>query len=234
MEMTMSKYNFVQFIPSPRSENYSATPFDRKTFDPINNEKEKRTLGRLRGPGGGRFFRLGWEKWINNKWCKNTNSSALSALNPSEIIGKTVIDAGSGDSADADIVSIFGGKGIAFDLFPRKESYHFPKSIHSPNGFVFYRKSDFKIQDICESWEIEKYSVDVVLSNAVIDLMSIPDRILFYKEVHKALKTGGILSTYIIHLKNGHGSSIYHERMNMESCGFKTEMRKSVIIATKL
>lgn len=220
MEATMEKYNFVQF----KNEGYSQERFDRKTWNPKEHLSHLKSLNRLRAVGHSRFFHQAWEAWrAGEHLCHGrVISVALDALGLTKerIEGKLLIDAGCGDSGDADFFVAKGGKAIGYDLFRRKETYTFGMSRVSPNGFTFNRKSDFKIQDICEKWPQEDASVDYVVCNAVLDLMNQADRCMFYMECARVMKVGGGLAIAFNHLKNGHGYNLAEERKYLGFCGF--------------
>lgn len=191
--------------------------FNRKTFDPVNKHGHAIALSVLRGPGGRRWFLQGCEDATGrrNSGLKASSSLSLginSLSGPLE--GKTLIDAGCGDSGDADFwVENGGDTGMGYDLFPRKETHDFGDYVHK-------RKSTFRIQDICEPWPNENGSVDLIICHAVIDLLAEEDRALFYTECVRVLKEkDGVLVVKLIPLINGHDYNYITEMDRMESCG---------------
>ena len=132
---------------------------------------------------------------------------------------KTVVDAGRGDSGDADLVTENGGIGIGYDLFPRNETYEFGPTAFRP-AFILKRQSRFKVQDICETWPNEKQSVDIILSNAVLDLLTEEEREVFYRECFRVLKKYGVISMSFTQLRNGHGYDVITERERLRLSGF--------------
>lgn len=224
-------YEFEKFEPTSNN-----IVFDRKQFDPEKDYVHRKILNVLRMRGSSRFFSCGWEKWTGRKSGRRKISSAYEVLPiiHNEAKDKVLIDAGCGNSADSDFFAENGGTGIGLDLFPRTEQTVYPKTSCNPNEFVHKRKSSFQIQDICERWKLDDNYADFILCNAVLDLMTESDRILFYKEVSRVLKPKGILSVNFIRLRNGHGFNLGDEFINMEASGLKPFHRPStMILATK-
>lgn len=115
----------------------------------------------------------------------------------------TLVDAGCGDSPDAVIGKLDGYKRtFGIDLFPQT----FGKHVYGDTRAKFIQG------DICEKWPFKAGEVDGIISNAVLDLMSDEDRLLFYKEAHRVLSIGGVMAVSIVNLKCGHGIDGLRER----------------------
>lgn len=188
--------------------------FDRKTI----TEKELIMLP-IRKKGTERHFE--WKQRIKNNFtspevCKtNIYYGAMSTamINiQTEIIqlGKTgkanFLDCGCGNSPDADIALHAGFmEAIGVDLFP--------PSVNN--------KAKFIRQDICEKMIFNARTFDVIISQAVIDLMYEKERIKFYKNVKRLLKKNGIFSVYICPLRQGHGFNWLEEKKKIISTGMR-------------
>lgn len=228
------EYNLVQFIKPDFKKK-----FDRLTFDPANNSEDRYIVSRLRSRGSRRWFLQGWEKWQRKpvtdlKWFGSRVSLISESVNSLHfrglsLKGKKVIDAGCGESGDADYLTELGSDAVGYDLFPRDETRSFPHT-HIRGEYVHKRLSKFKIQDICESWPDEDKSVDIVICNAVLDLLTPVDRIKFYKEVKRVLKDNGIALFCFIKLANGHGYSLSDERKSMTECGLMSRFVKGSVV----
>ena len=116
---------------------------------------------------------------------------------PPQLTGRTVLDLGSGSGRDCFILSKLVGRDgrvIGVDMTPeqldtarRHVGYHMDKfGFPRPNvGFLSGYIEDLK------SLGIENDSVDVVVSNCVINLS--PDKERVFKEIFRVLKPGGEL-----------------------------------------
>jgi SAM-dependent methyltransferase len=116
---------------------------------------------------------------------------------PPELTGRTVLDLGSGSGRDCFILSKLvgpGGRVIGVDMTPeqldtarRHVGYHMEKfGFARPN--VEFRQG--YIEDL-ESLGLKNDSVDVVVSNCVINLS--PDKERVFAEIFRVLKPGGEL-----------------------------------------
>ncbi|MFZ7137457.1 MAG: arsenite methyltransferase [archaeon] len=102
--------------------------------------------------------------------------------------GQTVLDLGSGGGMDAFLASKkvgSTGKVIGVDLTP--EMVEKAKTVASKHG---YDNVEFRLGDI-ESLPIDDNSVDVVISNCVINM--VPDKVKAFKEAYRVLNPGGRL-----------------------------------------
>lgn len=197
-------------------KNSDDNKFDRFTFDPVNNYEDRTGLTNLRKVGKSRCEYMAMSLQRNNTHThRNAVSTALGALPIVDCTDKVLIDAGCGNSADADYFTRSGGKGIGYDLFPRSEY------LYKSNYFKQQIKweSEFYIQDIAEAWPNSDDSVDYIVSQAVLDLLQFEDRKNFYKESYRVLRTGGILSVLFIPLKLGWGYSPREEIASMKEAG---------------
>jgi SAM-dependent methyltransferase len=112
------------------------------------------------------------------------NPTALAGLRE----GETVLDLGSGAGIDAFLASKrvgATGKVIGVDMTP--------EMIEKANDLIEkydYRNVEFKLGEI-ENLPVESESVDVIISNCVINLT--PDKLASFKEAYRALRPGGRL-----------------------------------------
>jgi ubiquinone/menaquinone biosynthesis C-methylase UbiE len=110
------------------------------------------------------------------------NPTALASLKK----GETVLDLGSGGGIDAFIASKkVGAKGKVIGVDMTEEMIQKAKTTAKKNG---YDNVEFKLGEI-ESLPLEDNSVDVVISNCVVNLA--PDKEKVYNEVYRVLKPGG-------------------------------------------
>jgi hypothetical protein len=206
--------------------------FDRKSFNPEDDPHDRKVLNILRSRGGKRFFTRAWETWTGVTHHSPTKTSCLEMCPLGAGRDRVLIDAGCGDSPDADIWTDEGGIGIGYDLFPRKEKIELPIS---PSRYTLNRTSQFKIQDICERWPNEDRSVDVILSHAVLDLMDQSDRFLFYVQCERVLKGKNDDSLLIIKyfpLSCGYGTfKKNHDQEVLEEAGLETFTQSGLIFA---
>lgn len=134
-----------------------------------------------------------------------------------------LVDAGCGDSPDAVIGKLDGYKETyGIDLFPQS----FGKHVYGE------KRAKFIQGDICEKLPFKKGEVDAIISNAVLDLMSDGDRLLFYKEAHRVLAPGGVMAISIVSLKCGHGIDGLRERDKLTMPGWGIGFRQLAGAAT--
>lgn len=137
------------------------------------------------------------------------------------------LDAGCGHSPDAHLARKVLGFKEAFkvDLWPPycyDADDFFLKRMHR----VECGKVRFIQGDICElSSFVDPESIDAIGCNAMIDLIPIPDRRLFYEEACKVLAPGGVLSINRVPLAAGYGGwhqgpDYYAELKTMREAGF--------------
>jgi len=110
------------------------------------------------------------------------NPVALASVNE----GETVLDLGSGGGIDAFLVAKKvgpRGKVIGVDMTP--EMIHKARENAKKGN---YENVEFRLGEI-ENLPLEDDSVDVVISNCVINLS--PDKEKVFQEVHRVLKQGG-------------------------------------------
>ena len=119
---------------------------------------------------------------------------ALGCGIPTEIAqiqaGDTVLDLGSGAGNDVFIArSLVGstGKVIGIDMTP--EMIHRARTNNEKLG---YDNVEFHLDEIEQMTQISDASVDVVISNCVMNL--VPDKVKAYQEVFRVLKEGGHFS----------------------------------------
>jgi ubiquinone/menaquinone biosynthesis C-methylase UbiE len=102
----------------------------------------------------------------------------------------TVIDLGSGAGNDVFIARQLvgeGGRVIGIDMTP--EMVERAKKNNQKLGF---KNVEFVLGEIEDMKDIPNESVDVVISNCVMNL--VPDKERAFKEIHRILKTGGHFS----------------------------------------
>lgn len=103
--------------------------------------------------------------------------------------GETVLDLGSGAGVDVFLAArAVGLKGRVIGLDMTPEMIQRARNNAIRNGF---RNVEFRLGEI-EAMPVETGTVDVVLSNCVINL--VPDKSRAYAEMHRVLKPGGRFS----------------------------------------
>ena len=110
------------------------------------------------------------------------NPVALTSLKE----GETVLDLGSGGGIDVFLAAKkVGARGKAIGVDMTEEMIRRAKAIASEHG---YENVEFRLGEI-ENLPIEDGSVDVVISNCVINLS--PDKEKVFREAYRVLKPGG-------------------------------------------
>ena len=119
--------------------------------------------------------------------------------------GETVVDLGSGAGIDAFLASKQvkdAGKVIGIDF--TDEMLNKATSAAKEHGF---KNVEFRKGDIENSIPVEDHSVDVVISNCVINLTT--DKVQAFKEIHRILKNKGrIAISDLVTSKEVHGESV--------------------------
>jgi arsenite methyltransferase len=124
--------------------------------------------------------------------------------------GDVVVDLGSGAGIDAFLASreVKGnGKVIGIDF--TDEMLHKATSAAKENGFT---NVEFRKGDIEDSIPVEDNSVDVAISNCVINLAT--DKVKTFKEIYRILKKDGngrMIISDLITSKEVHGASVNAE-----------------------
>jgi SAM-dependent methyltransferase len=112
------------------------------------------------------------------------NPVALADLN----IGDVVLDLGAGAGIDVFLAANkVGETGYVIGVDMTEEMVSRAKKIADRYG---YRNVEFRLGEI-EHLPIEDHSIDVIISNCVINLS--PDKLQVYKEAYRVLKPGGRL-----------------------------------------
>lgn len=188
--------------------------FDRKTFDPINNSAHRAILGTLRQVGGGRSSRYKnstlHSEYHNPKHyscCCSDSLEALGMLQPSEGI---YLDLGAGNSPDVAIAASWGYQAHALDLFPPLQREWLE------NTSDYFTKAD-----VVEPLPFANNSVAAASSHAMIALIRPDERLRFYKNVYRVLRSGGLFSLTGVKLVNGYGFSAREEKERVLSLGFE-------------
>lgn len=100
--------------------------------------------------------------------------------------GETVLDLGSGGGIDVFLAAIkVGDHGKAIGVDMTEEMVEKARALAVKNG---YRNVEFRLGEI-ENLPIEDSSVDVIISNCVINLA--PDKGKVFREAYRALKANG-------------------------------------------
>jgi SAM-dependent methyltransferase len=103
--------------------------------------------------------------------------------------GETVLDLGSGGGIDVFRASkLVGEKGRVIGLDATPEMILRARETAKKYG---YKNVEFRLGEI-EHMPIESNSVDLVISNCVLNL--VPDKKLAFREIHRVLKAGGRIS----------------------------------------
>lgn len=148
-------------------------------------------------------------------------SAALGNINLGVLQNKDVIvDAGCGDSPDcAYAIKNWGfKKGFKIDLYDigQDNEYAARDLKKLERGKVAFIKGD-----VCEEQAIDNDSVDLIVCNAMIDLIPKEDRVLFYLQACRILKPGGLLSIAYVPLKAGYGFDGLDELRQLRNLGFE-------------
>lgn len=113
------------------------------------------------------------------------NPGAIAALQP----GETVLDLGSGPGFDSFLAARkVGDQGLVIGVDMTPEMIRLARENAKEGGF---ENVDFRLGQI-EKMPVENNSVDVILSNCVINLS--PDKPAVYREAYRVLKKGGRLA----------------------------------------
>ncbi len=113
------------------------------------------------------------------------NPQAIAALKPGEV----VLDLGSGAGFDSFLAAKkVGEKGSVIGVDMTPDMIRLARDNASKGG---YENVEFRLGEI-EDLPIEDNSVDVILSNCVINLS--PDKSAVYREAHRVLRKGGRLA----------------------------------------
>ena len=126
--------------------------------------------------------------------------------------GETVVDLGSGAGIDAFLASKQvknSGKVIGIDF--TDDMLNKATSAAKEHGF---NNVEFRKGDIENSIPVEDHSVDVVISNCVINLTT--DKVKTFKEIHRILKKDGkgrIVISDLVTSKEIHGESVNADKL---------------------
>lgn len=169
-----------------------------KQFD-RNNPVPPDYLPSLRVAGRRRAY---WQHPSNEKpwsqgsrsYCPRYGQALRSALDYLPVSRRLFLDAGCGDSPDADLSLELGFKrAVKIDLYPL-----------TPNRLYMWDRAKFIQGDICNLDELVKPgTVDMITCSAVLDLMPFEDRVLFYRAAAEVLAYGGVLSINYVWLAAG-------------------------------
>lgn len=129
----------------------------------------------------------------SEKELRNIPESAIMGLgcgNPTALAdlkkGETVLDLGAGAGIDVFLAANkVGSKGHVIGIDMTKEMVKRANETAKKHG---YKNVEFKLGEI-ESLPLEDNSVDVIISNCVINLS--PDKLRTYQEAYRVLKLGG-------------------------------------------
>jgi SAM-dependent methyltransferase len=158
--------------------------FDRKTFDPLNNGEDLRILNTLRGFGASRRIP------------SSAAEQAITWAKASHLKARTALDLGCGDSRDC---LHFSQAGIAtvhrMDLFPP----HIYLDQSNRNWANFIQG------DIADKLPFADQSIDLIICQAVIDLIEPDARNGLYQEIRRILAPSGLFICYAQELSAGWG-----------------------------
>lgn len=157
--------------------------FDRLTFDPFTNHKDLVGINRLRGYGGSRQ-------------CPSLAADQGFTWYKRDPIGKRFLDMGCGDSRDWIHARDKGYDSWRVDLFPPRIDRSDCETAYNPN---FYRR------DITQRLPFASGSFNLIICQAVIDLVRPDERILVYREAKRLLAPDGIFIVIAQKLKLGWG-----------------------------
>lgn len=208
-------YNFVQFYNEPRL--IEPASFDRHSKTP------PLYLTQLRSRGDRR-------SWLYPEMPRWSYSAATGSIRESflPMNRSIVVDAGCGNAPDAlwAIDHLNFKAGIKIDLY---EVHRYREIRELEAGRVEFIKGD-----VCEEQPIADESVGLVISNAMIDLIPVADRPLFYKQCYRMLQPGGLLSIAYISLKAGYGWDYLAELEVLRRIGFTQLNRgKNILVMRK-
>lgn len=178
--------------------------FDRKTFDPVNNAEHKATLNILRSIGRQRIRKM-------------TPSTAFQWALRTELRNGFFLDLGCGDSPDALIAHNAGFTACGIDLFP---------PTADSGGFMIRA-------DVAEHIPMNDASQDVIISQAMLDLIEPTARLSFFREVDRVLKPGGAFFCYIQWLQSGWGFDLKEEHERALAVWPSIEKRSQGFIVRK-
>lgn len=209
--------------------------FNKKTFDPSwNNREHRKILDMWRNAGWSRccayreyseirdgdvkfngvkatlknsFYKA--ERLVLERLRSTAYSHVIENYKPKK--GWVLLDAGCGRSPDYRIALEEDGAKLAYRL----DLYDVP--IWGDDRRVVTNLCDISESDAV----VGKGMADIVLCQAVLDLLDASQRDAFYKNAHKWLKKGGILSVYIVNLVLGHGFNLPDEKDAVTKAGFR-------------
>ncbi len=165
--------------------------FDRKTFNPANNPEHQRILSTLRGQGSHRLVvaRGGHRR-------DGAQSTAMKWVVASGARSGTFLDLGCGNSGDALVAMKLGFDAHGLDLFPPSYDIKVP----------------FIQCDVVDRIPFDDDSVDVAISQAMLDLIEPVARDQFFREVNRVLKPAGSFFCMMQWLQSGWGFDREEER----------------------
>lgn len=192
--------------------------FDRRIFDPDSNVEDRATLARLRSPGRQRLDRV-----LQGRIGDENKSVALRYVEKVDSVegkGRVFIDVGCGESGDCCLVSGWGFLAHGIDLFP-------------PRGAAIEGFPSFLKADAVEHIPLPDNSVDIAISQAVIDLVPPCDRRQLLQEVDRVLKPSGFFVCTLQWLSSGYGYDVAEEHQRFISVWDKAERHGSILFARK-
>jgi SAM-dependent methyltransferase len=197
----MIDYDVYTFPSGVRRKYLPDRKFNRKTFNPLNDDTDRAILRVLRQIGINRYMYFRYR----NGFYASTSLRYLmdSAMSCGENKGEAYIDFGCGESGDRFIAHRLGYQSVGMDLFPPMFTEQETKSP----GFI--------IGDIAEPLPFADFQFTYATCHAVIALLQRDERARFYQEVYRCMKIGGVFVLTGAHLKNGYGFDLDTERYRL-------------------
>lgn len=189
--------------------------FDIKSFNPFTNDEDKKILRILRMHGLRRM-----EVALSGELGEKARSTALKWAIDSNIKSGTFIDLGCGDSADCLVMAKLGFDSYGLDVIA-------PSKEYEPDCGTFLNS------DVSSRIPFPDRSIDIAVSQAMIDLIAPSARTRFLKEVYRTLKPGGIFSCLIVWLQTGYGFDYKEEIARARSVFPSIELKPAGYLATK-
>lgn len=186
--------------------------FDRKTFDPTNNDEDLSILRVLRVQGSRRSGNRTMSTAMRWSFARTDTREGL------------FVDLGCGESYDAQIAREFGFETAKFDLFSPSLTSTFVGGSDRTN---------FTVADIAEHIPLNDSTVEIAVCQAVVDLIEPVAREGFFREVDRVLKPAGVFCCSIYWLQSGWGFDMEEEQERARKVWSNIEKASPGFIAIK-